>query len=138
MTLTLTVPEQETTDAQAFTLLPMDEERAWMRRIHLYHNLYGRAAAKWMLEHSPFPIPPEGFEPEKHYCSVTQFVEDKLENVEGGELSASAIYTAYDHWCQNLEINPETQAYVGRVLQRLGIQKKKYGTIRYMGVRLVG
>jgi len=136
MRLHLSVPEQNAPETQHLALLPLDDERAWMRRIHLYYNLYGRDGARWMLEQSPLPTPPEGFKPEKSYCSVSQFVDDKLENVEDGELSASAIYTAYDHWCKNLEVTPETQAHVGRVLQRLGIQKKKYGTIRYMGVRL--
>lgn len=68
---------------------------------------------------------------------VRQFLDAATERAEDGHVSASALYEAYTKWCGANAIDPRSRKYFGDRMTELGFERKQYGMMFYLGLRLV-
>jgi putative DNA primase/helicase len=68
---------------------------------------------------------------------VRQFLDAATERAEDGHVSASALYEAYTKWCGDNAVDPGTKKYFGLRMTELGFERKQYGIMFYLGLRLL-
>jgi putative DNA primase/helicase len=96
----------------------------------------------WLLyREAGLQLPPQVVAETQRYKSesnpVGLFLEAATERTGDGQVSASALYEAYTKWCGANAIAPRSNKYFGDRMTDLGFERKQYGIMFYLGLRLV-